>query len=162
MESYLGCASLSLLLEQMKSMKQRHLMEPSPRFSLFLTEISSGKPPWQPREPFCKRSPIIQISKHAKNSQNQKHVFRFCVQLHRARGVRDTWPPSLPGRSRPSHTGSTPHRLGERGEGEDETSGEGDAAYCYTLLEHALPILDQFKPNLIIVACGLDAMAGDP
>lgn len=40
--------------------------------------------------------------------------------------------------------------------------GEGDAAYCYALLEHALPIIEEFQPEIIFVACGLDAMAGDP
>jgi acetoin utilization deacetylase AcuC-like enzyme len=40
--------------------------------------------------------------------------------------------------------------------------GEGDAAYCYALLVHALPIIEEFKPDVIFVACGLDAMAGDP
>ena len=40
--------------------------------------------------------------------------------------------------------------------------GEGDAAYCYALLHHALPIIEAFKPEIIFVACGLDAMAGDP
>ena len=40
--------------------------------------------------------------------------------------------------------------------------GEGDAAYVYTLLQHALPAIEEFKPALIIVACGLDAIRGDP
>lgn len=41
-------------------------------------------------------------------------------------------------------------------------TGEGDAAYCYTFLRWVLPEVAKFKPALIMVACGLDAMAGDP
>ena len=41
-------------------------------------------------------------------------------------------------------------------------TGEGDAAYCYAMITYGLNDVETFKPDLIIVACGLDAMAGDP
>eukprot|EP00037_Helgoeca_nana_P022163 m.225643 g.225643 ORF g.225643 m.225643 type:complete len:655 (+) comp25908_c0_seq4:143-2107(+) len=39
---------------------------------------------------------------------------------------------------------------------------EGDAAYCYALTQHALPAIRDFRPDLIMVACGFDALDGDP
>ena len=41
-------------------------------------------------------------------------------------------------------------------------TGEGDAAYCFALVTYGLKDVETFKPDLIIVACGLDAMAGVP
>jgi acetoin utilization deacetylase AcuC-like enzyme len=41
-------------------------------------------------------------------------------------------------------------------------TGEGDAAYCYAFAAHALPAIERFAPALVLVACGLDALGGDP
>jgi len=58
----------------------------------------------------------------------------------------------------------------ERGEGEGFgrnvnvplPSGSGEGAYLHALDEVVLPALDEFEPELILVACGFDASAFDP
>uniref|UniRef100_A0A1I7YDI8 Hist_deacetyl domain-containing protein n=1 Tax=Steinernema glaseri TaxID=37863 RepID=A0A1I7YDI8_9BILA len=40
--------------------------------------------------------------------------------------------------------------------------GVGDAEYIYFLNHFILPLIDDFKPNLILVSCGFDAALGDP
>ncbi|AHG21061.1 acetoin utilization protein [Chania multitudinisentens RB-25] len=41
-------------------------------------------------------------------------------------------------------------------------AGAGDDAYLYAMRQIVLPALEQFKPELIIIACGYDANALDP
>jgi acetoin utilization deacetylase AcuC-like enzyme len=40
--------------------------------------------------------------------------------------------------------------------------GEGDPAYVWALLEHVIPRLIEFQPTLLFIACGFDALKGDP
>ena len=40
--------------------------------------------------------------------------------------------------------------------------GEGNASYCYAICNYAIPIIDAYNPTMIFVACGFDALAGDP
>jgi acetoin utilization deacetylase AcuC-like enzyme len=40
--------------------------------------------------------------------------------------------------------------------------GEGNAAYTYAISQLVVPMIKSFKPELIVVACGFDALGGDP
>jgi len=69
-------------------------------------------------------------------------------------------------RSFPVETGF----VGEMGQGEGRGAnvnvnlvpGTGDPGYHYALDRIAVPILHQFRPELIVVACGVDASLFDP
>jgi acetoin utilization deacetylase AcuC-like enzyme len=69
-------------------------------------------------------------------------------------------------RSFPSDTGSVEH-VGE-GDGAGTNvnvnlpAGTGDPGYHHALDRIVLPVLDQFRPELLIVACGVDASLFDP
>ena len=41
-------------------------------------------------------------------------------------------------------------------------AGSGDGAYCYAFERVVLPALQQFQPDLIIIACGFDSSIEDP
>jgi acetoin utilization deacetylase AcuC-like enzyme len=85
----------------------------------------------------------------------------FYMSIHRASfGSRqkDSW--FYPGTGKPSEIG--------RGDGAGTNvnivwgkGGMGDEEYAAAFSQMVLPVLNSFKPDLIMIACGLDAVQGD-
>jgi acetoin utilization deacetylase AcuC-like enzyme len=85
----------------------------------------------------------------------------FYMSIHRASfGSRqkDSW--FYPGTGKPSEIG--------RGDGAGTNvnivwgkGGMGDEEYAAAFSQMVLPVLNHFKPDLIMIACGLDAVQGD-
>jgi acetoin utilization deacetylase AcuC-like enzyme len=69
-------------------------------------------------------------------------------------------------RSFPSDTGFTEHQGEGEGVGKNVNvnlpAGTGDPGYDYALERIVVPILHEFAPELVIVACGVDASLFDP
>jgi Histone deacetylase domain len=83
----------------------------------------------------------------------------FYLSIHRATfGKKQPW--FYPGTGRPSETGRG-IAVGTNlniafGEG-----GMGDQEYAAAFNQMVLPLLHNFKPGLVLIACGLDAVQGD-
>jgi Histone deacetylase domain len=83
----------------------------------------------------------------------------FYLSIHRAKfGKKQHW--FYPGTGRPSEIGRG-DAMGTNlniafGEG-----GMGDQEYASAFSQVVLPLLHNFKPDLILIACGLDAVQGD-
>ncbi len=79
------------------------------------------------------------------------------ISLHMRHG---SWGPSHPQTGSPAETGSGPgagHNVNV-----ELRLGSGDAAYAEAFRRVVLPVLRQFRPGLVIGACGQDASTFDP
>jgi acetoin utilization deacetylase AcuC-like enzyme len=102
------------------------------------------------------------------------------VDVHHGNGNEDTWYESSsvlhvnlnqsgiwPGGGGGRHLHGDPAHIGAKsGRGFNFNypmeMGEGDPAYVWALLEHVIPRLETFQPTILFVACGFDALEGDP
>jgi acetoin utilization deacetylase AcuC-like enzyme len=131
---------------------------------------------------FCYFNNIAVAAKHACYSGRANRVFILDWDIHHGNGIqdltfddpqifymsihrasfgsrrKDSW--FYPGTGRPSEVG--------KGEGEGTNlnivwgeGGMGDEEYAAAFSQVVLPLLHHFKPDLILIACGLDAVQGD-
>jgi acetoin utilization deacetylase AcuC-like enzyme len=79
------------------------------------------------------------------------------VSLHMRHG---SWGPSHPQTGAPDEVGSGPGR--GYNVNVELPAGTGDGGYLRALDEIVAPVVDQFRPQLVIIACGQDANQFDP
>ena len=131
---------------------------------------------------FCYFNNVAVAAKHAVHSGRARRVFILDWDIHHGNGIQnltyddpqifymsihrasfsrrraENW--FYPGTGRPTEVGN--------GDGEGTNlnivwgeGGMGDQEYSAAFSQIVLPLLHNFKPDLIVVACGLDAVQGD-
>lgn len=80
----------------------------------------------------------------------------FYCSIHRGGSTKDQQY-FYPGTGKPSQVGNAGTNLNIAW----PTSGMGDPEYHQAMERLVLPVMQHFKPDLILVACGLDAVKGD-
>jgi Histone deacetylase domain len=83
----------------------------------------------------------------------------FYLSIHRAGTTSDDW--FYPGTGNHCETGLGPGAEGTNLNIAWPKGGMGNTEYAAAFIEVVLPVLLNFNPDLIIIACGLDAAKGD-
>lgn len=128
---------------------------------------------------FCHLNGISAAAAAVLETHSGAKVAILDVDVHHGNGNEDTWyesPDVL--HINLSQAGLWPGRIGQHMHADPTHVGagagrgfnfnypmevaEGDAAYVWALLEHVIPRLVNFQPKVLFVACGFDAMEGDP